>query len=210
MCITIPQNDNIFRGAHYPVAFQRTSFRPAKFMKMFNDNNPRVIEASFVWERFAPRHADVHAYGCRISHRRSRPDRRSIYCGAYQLKAMHVHELAVTPALPEVAAADIVHKVEDNEIAHAGLKVRLVEHVDEESIEGVKTAIAAQLWEKSRGPMLHICKDDRGVADHPNYNLEPAPLGPYVDERSLLTRFGCLLRFWFLLGAWKLGLVRCC
>jgi hypothetical protein len=147
----------------------------------------------------------VHAYGCRTSRRRNqnRPEKRDIYCGAYRLNARHIRGLATTEGLPEVATADVVHEVEDNEIAHASLRVVLRDGIGEEDIEGVKTVIADRIWNNSRGPITHKCDGDSDLNPHPNVNLEAAPLGPYVDDRPSMRRVWFLVRFWWLYFGWK-------
>jgi hypothetical protein len=196
----LPPNDNIFRGAHHPYAFQNRAFRHSKLIKLYTDPQaPRNIEASVVWERYAPTLSLVHAYGCRTSRQRNaRGGSRDVYCGAYQLKVRHIRNLAATPNLPEVATADIVHKVENNELAHASCFITLHENVDEETIEAVKTAIAACLWNDSRGPLSHICIADLNLNPHPNERLERTPQGLYFDDRSRLQRMWAWVRYWFL------------
>jgi hypothetical protein len=132
MSAVIPQNDNLFRGAHHPVAFRKRAFQYSKFIKLYSDT-PGLVEASFIWERYAPTLSFVHAYGCRTSKKRNqnRPEKRDIYCGAYQLNAWHIRGLATTEGLSEVVTADVIHQVEDNEIAHASLRVVLRDGIGE-------------------------------------------------------------------------------
>jgi hypothetical protein len=205
----LPSTDSVFRGAHHPVAFQRKLFRHAKFMKLYvAESDPRRIEASFVWERYAPTSSLVHAYGCRLSASRNgrQATRRDVYCGSYQLTVGYVRSLAAITMLPEVATADVLHKIENNEIAHAACISRVRDEVDEEALEGVKTVIADRLWRGSRGPLTHTCNADHDLDPHPNANLEEAPLGLYLDTRSAARRALCLLRYWLLLALWKLNI----
>jgi hypothetical protein len=200
----IPDLDNLFRGAHHPVAFSNRNFRPLRFMKLWPDpNNHRVIEASFIWERYAPTSSFVHACGCR----RSRQRQRDVYCGAYQLKAINVRELSNTEGLPEVAEAEIIHRIEDGEISHAGFRVLLSENVDEEDAEDVKTAIADRLWNSSRGPLKYECAQDRTLNPHPNTRLQRAPLGDFVDRRSAGAKAWYVIRYWVAYVMWKAGLM---
>ncbi len=205
MTTVIPPADNLFRGAHHPLAFQKTVFRLAKFMKLYWDaTNPRLIEASFVWDRYTPTQALVHAYGCRVSSRRNRkPGKRDVYCGAYHLKAIDVRGLATTVGLPEVATADIVHQIEDNEIAHVGCIITLRAAPDGEGVEGIKTIIVDRLWNACRGPLTHTCQSDRDLDPHPSDNLEAPPLGQSLDDRTIIQRAWCLARYWLLMLAWK-------
>ena len=212
MTTVIPPGDNLFRGAHYPLAFRKTVFRRAKFIKLYWDaTNPTLIEASFVWDRYAPTEGLVHAYGCRVSYRRNhrKPDKRDIYCGVYHLKVSHVRGLAATAGLPEVATADVVHQIEDNEIAHVGCDIRLGAAADEEGIEGIKTVIVDRLWSGCRGPLTHTCQMDRDLDPHPNNNLEVASLGPYLDDRTVIQRAWCLARYWLLMFVWKARSLPC-
>jgi len=207
MSSTLPAVDNLFRGAHHPVSFnKRDIFKYGKFMKLFNDNNPRFIEASFILERFAPTLTYVHAYGCRTSSRRNARNltRRDVYCGAYQLKVRDIRDLAVTDGLPEIAMADVIHAIEDNEIAHGSFQVRLKEDIVEDDIEDVKTAIADRLWNKSRGPLAHHCRVDCDLDPHPSTNLPPAPLGRYNDDRALVARWSSLARFFWSRLVWNI------
>ena len=203
----IPPRDNLFRGAHHPVAFQKRVFRHAKFIKLYvGEDDPRRIEASFVWDRYAPTPSLVHAHGCRVSAGRNhrQPTKRDVYCGFYQLVARHVRSLAAIAGLPEVATADVVHQIENNELAHAACIIRLHDEIDEEAIEGIKTVIADRLWSGCRGPLTHSCKMDRDLDPHPNGSLEEAPLGHYSDDRSVAQRALCLVRYGLLVVLWKL------
>jgi hypothetical protein len=205
MSAAIPNLDNLFRGAHYPWAFSSKTFKPLKFMKLYpNEADFRIIEASFIWERYAPTFSHVHSCGCSRSKKRKKKD---IYCGAYQIKAASVRELMTTKRLPEVATADIVHLIEEDEISHASLRVRLRDDVEEEEAEDVKTAIADRLWNASSGPLPHTCRADRDLAPHPNAYLEKAPLGLYADDRSIPTQIWYVARYWFVYAIWKMHIV---
>ena len=175
-------------------------------MKLYwDETNPGLIEASFVWDRYVPTQALLHAYGCRMSNKRNhrRPRDRDVYCGAYHLKASHVRALVGIARLPEVATADVVHQIEDNEIAHVGCVITLHAGGDEGGIEGVKTAIIDRLWSSCRGPLIHTCQMDRDLDPHPSNNLEVAPLGPFLDDRTIIRRAWCLVRYWLLMLTWK-------
>jgi len=204
----LQQTDNVFRGAHHPVVFRKNLFQPGPFLRLWNDDNPRTIEASFIWQRYAPALSHVHSFGCRTSKQRNhtrRPDKKDVYCGAYNLKVSDIRGLASIEGLSEVATADITHEVENNEIAHASLKIELDAGVHEDAIEGVKTAIVACLWRRSCGPLLHRCNVDCNLAPHPSAQLPLGPSGPYVEDRSIGMRIFYLIRFWFVYTAWKVG-----
>jgi hypothetical protein len=206
MSDAIPPTDNVFRGAHYPVAFKGKIFQYGKFINLVSDDkNPRFVEASFIWQRYAPSLFHVHAYGCRTARKRNKkkPKSRHVYCGAYHLGASTVRQLARTAELPEVLTADIVHKIENDEIAHAALKVELRDDVDEEAAEHVKTVIADRLWNGSRGPSKHRCRVDRKLTAHPSAAHDIAPLGSYVDDRTISQQVFYLIRYWYLYFVWK-------
>jgi hypothetical protein len=206
----LPQTDNVFRGAHHPIVFKKSIFRPGPFLRLYNEQNPRLIEASFVCQRYAPELCYVHSYGCRNSRERNRRRRSGegdVYCGAYQLKVATVRGLPNTVGLTHVVVTmDIVHQIENDQIAHAALKIELNQNVPEAAIEGIKTAIVDRLWRWSHGPVLHRCKTDRKLVPHPNTLLPTGPAGAYIEDRTIRTRIWYLVRFWFLLAAWKLGL----
>jgi hypothetical protein len=205
----IPSKDTLFRGAHHPVAFQRKAgLNPAKFMKLYWEaSKPELIEASFVWERYAPTLELVHNYGCRTSHKRnenSKPGKRDVYCGAYQLNVDHVRRLVGIDRLPEVVGADVIHKIEHGELAHVASLITIALPIDEDAVEGVKTAIVDRLWNSCRGPIEHICDFDRDLDPHPNNKLDLAPSGRYTDGRSSLMRALCFYRYRLLKFAWGL------
>jgi hypothetical protein len=207
----LPETDNVFRSAHHPIVFRRNIFRPGPFLRLYNNPDPRTIEASFVCQRYAPELCYVHSYGCRISRGRNqnrRPEARDVYCGAYNLKVGTMRGLATTNGLRGVIVrADVVHQIENNEIAHAALKIELDQNVQEDAIEGVKTAIVDRLWYWSYGPLLHRCYADRNLVPHPNTRLPPGLSGQYVESRSVAKRMCDLVRFGFLYAAWKAHLI---
>jgi hypothetical protein len=207
----IPSSDSLFRGAHHPIAFQKATFRYSKFMKLYwETSKPQLIEASFVWDRYAPTLGLVHAYGCRTSSKRNesrKPNNRDTYCGAYQLTVRQMRSLAGTPGLTEVLGADVEHKIENGELAHVAAFITIRVPEDEEAIEGVKTIIVDRLWNSCRGPIKHICEVDRALDPHPNSNLEPAAQGPYVDGRSTVRRIFCLWRYRLLTIGWKIRML---
>ena len=135
-----------------------------------------------------PRFGDVHAFGCRLSEKRNEMMRnkgrtkakdRRIYCGAYMFTVDAVRQLGGTKGLPEVVSADVVHRIEDGEVAHAALLIKL--HPATTNVEGAKTAIFDRLWQVTGGPLKHTCECDHDVKDHPSQNLKSAAMGVPED-----------------------------
>src|SRR5277367_5443732 len=126
--------DNVFRHSVFPVSFKGKMFAPEKLLKFFDEPDGSLL-TSVAWERFLPTHADIHAYGCRLAAGRNQQKRddgtykernRHIYCGAYQLTCSAVRALAgPRKQIDEILSADVVHHIENGEIAHADLKVVL-------------------------------------------------------------------------------------
>jgi hypothetical protein len=204
MVRAIPSGDNLFRSAVFPLSFRNKgrSFHAANFMRLYSDS-PGLIEASVIWERYAPNLECVHAFGCRLAARMNnaggaagKPDAKRVYCGAYRFKARDVRTLFGNRQLPEIANANVCHAIEDGEIAHASLEIRLVDGVAGDAIEAVKTAIVDRLWHASLGPTRHACGVDWGLDPHPSNKLPDAPGGPYVDDRSRPRKLWDLVRFW--------------
>jgi hypothetical protein len=201
--------DNIFRGVHHPVAFKSKAFDIGKFWKLFTaDDNPKFIEASVIWEKFAPTLGYVNSYGCRTSLKRNKKKEKDgklgtkdVYCGAYQFKFDHVRGLVGLPGLMDISAADVIHKIETDEIAHCNLQIQIKDDVDD--AEHVKTAIIARLWQVNRGPINHTCAVDINLVPHPNSKLAIPPSGRYVDDRSIIRRTCHVLRFIVLSCRWR-------
>jgi hypothetical protein len=198
----IPDRDNLFRHCIYPVSFRGKGFASDKFvyLKVLPDGS---LLASLAWERYVPTTEYLHAHGCRLAVRINEAKRaagtfkdkhRHIYCGAYQLKGSEVRALATVNKLEEVLSADVIHRVEDGEIAHTDLKI-VLKPADGLSIEGTKTAIVDRIWNACSGPLKHMCECDRDLAMHPNAKLSTAPKGQYIDSRSSPERFWYLIRF---------------
>jgi hypothetical protein len=207
---TIPRLDNLFRAVRYPVAFKskgKSIFRSDKFIKLIKDpNNPRFVESSLAWERYVPIPHYVHAYGCRLArtyNAKNAGRTPHVYCGSYTISADDIRNLSRTEGLPEVASADVLHQIEDDEISHASLQVRLADSVDKNKIDGVLTVIVDRLWANGRGPLKHVCRDNADLDPHPSDRLNTGPKGLYIDNRSPVKRIGHLLRFWFLYSIWN-------
>jgi hypothetical protein len=87
-----------------------------------------------------------------------------------------------TENLAEVFASDILHIIEHDEIAHANIQIRLAAHVDEDSVEGIKTVIVDRLWHSSRGPLRHICDVDGDLIPRLEEDDPSAPAVMHGDQ----------------------------
>jgi hypothetical protein len=188
----VPDRDNLFRHAVHPVTFKSKRFAAEKFIHLVEQKDGSLL-ASLAWERFLPRSIDVHKYGCRLaSSRNAIPTsrKRSVYCGAYHLKARTIRALPSEQDLREVTSIEIEHKVEHGEIAHIDLRF-VIRGQEDLNIEGSKTAIIAGLWNICSGPMQHVCEGDQDIDPHPSSLLMVPFRGPYNDDRSALKRWYC-------------------
>ena len=204
----IPDGDNLFRHCFHPVSFRgnkSTRFAPDKLIQIKHEVDG--LHASLVWERYAPTTASIHDQGCRASFKRNqkissdRHSSRTVYCGAYQLTGESVRALAGAANLEEVVFADVIHQIEQGEIAHAD--VRIVLEPGGGDIEGTKTAILDRLWSACSGPARHICTGDENFAPHPSSNLADGPRGQYFDSRSDLKRRWHLFRYQIFNFLWR-------
>jgi hypothetical protein len=205
----IPDGDNLFRLCTHPISFDsRDRFVPGKVIKIYDEPDGSLV-ASLAWERLVPTTDLVHAYGCRLSlgiNRRAvakgsyQKEKRSIYCGAYKLRASAVR--ALPNEVDEVRFADVVHRTESGEIAHTDLRIVLFQRADL-NVESTKTAILACLWNVCQGPLRHMCDCDSEVNPHPNLNLDVAPLGEYSDARSHCDRRWSTIRYRALNWMWR-------
>lgn len=206
----IPDNDNLFRHCIYPFSFQGKRFAWGKWMKIYHESDGSLL-ASLAWERFVPTAELIRGYGCRVAFgmnekqriegRTTKKDRR-IYCGAYQLKGSAVRALATVGDLDEIVSANVVHRVEEGEIAHTDLRI-VLKKSDDLNIEDTKTAIVDRLWSACRGPIRHTCDCDQKIEPHPSAALGIPPVGPYSDNRSSLARRWCISRFRVLNWIWR-------
>jgi hypothetical protein len=194
----ISNNQNLFRLCTYPIAFKRDKFVPEKAIKL-HDQPDGSFAASVAWQRFAPNSELVHAYGCRLSAGINRKAKalekyqqktKNVYCGAYQLSANAVRSLALQ--VDDVEFADVLHQIEEGEIAHAHVKIILKHELD---TEGTKTAILDRLWNAFYGPITHVCECDKEIDPHPSQGLTDGPKGPYVDSRGWFVRAFSMIRF---------------
>jgi hypothetical protein len=196
----IPDEDSLFRHSIYPVSFKRDVFAVGKLWNLVVQSDGSLL-GSLVWQRYAPREKHIHRHGCRLALRRNEGKRhegtfketnRQVYCGAYRISARSVRSLA-SDQLSGVLSAEVIHHIEDGEIAHSDLRVRLNQVPFD--TEGTKTAILDRLWNACSGPMKHVCDSDWDISSHPNLHLAVPPLGPYRDSRFLFSRLWSLFRF---------------
>jgi len=198
----VADTDSLFRLSTHPIAFKiqkkKLVFASAKVMNIKKQDDGSWA-SSFAWERYVPTTELVHDYGCRLSLGINNAARnsgtyedstRNIYCGAYQLRASDVRELPT--AVDDVVSADVYHLIENDEFAHAHLRVILGGKLP---IEGTKTAILVRLWEACYGPLTHVCDCDKQIDPHPYLALEPGPQGPYHDTRSRFERWRAVMGF---------------
>jgi hypothetical protein len=216
MMSAVPDGEFVWRSAVFPVAFKKKQLSNKAYFRLYaSDATPFVLEMSLVREKYAPALFMIHGFGCRLAASRNRalvkdgkPANR-VYCGAYQIKVEDIRSLARLPQLSEVKKAQVLHIVEDSELAHSNMQIEVDTGGDEDAIEPIKTLIVDRIWSKSRGPSRHVCRRDKGLADHPSKWLTAGPNGAHVDGRSRLRVFidvtRCLLglypRLWIRLKA---------
>jgi hypothetical protein len=186
----------------FPISFRGKLFAGEKLLSLYDQADGSLL-ASLAWERFVPTSRYVHLHGCRLAFRinKKKMDKgtfkeknRHIYCGAYQLKSKAIRDLPAANELDEVLSADLVHRVEDGELAHTDLRIVLKPR-EGLGVEGTKTAILVHLWNVCSGPLRHKCECDRNADPHPSSKLEVPPSGEYRDTRSLLNRIWSFVRF---------------
>jgi hypothetical protein len=206
----IAGGDNLFRHCIHPLSFKGPRFASDKLIKIYDESDGSLL-ASLVWERFVPTPTLLHGYGCRLAlgmNDRARSEgtyrerNRRIYCGAYQLRADAVRALTVTEGLNEIVSADVVHHIEEGEIAHADLRI-VLRLGDDFDIESTKTAIVDRLWNACRGPLKHVCDHDKETNPHPSSMLSAAPGGAYSDTRSHPLRFWFIVRYRICNWLWR-------
>jgi hypothetical protein len=208
MCCSgrIPDSDSLFRHCIHPLSFRRNRFAQEKLLKLYDRPDGSLL-ASLAWERYVPTEKLIHRYGCRVALGINEKKRlegklttktRHVYCGAYQVTASAIRALPATEGLNEVTSADVIHHIEEREIAHTDLKIVLNSRAN---VEGTKTAILDRLWNAYSGPLEHVCDYDKDLKSHPKSGLRTPPRGPYRDARFPLLRIWCIIRFrlcsWF-------------
>jgi hypothetical protein len=205
----IPNEDNLFRSCIHPTSFKSKGrlFESKKLFFPRTDPDERTLLGSLAWERYVPTTKHVHAYGCRVAsfiNERSRSSGRvgrKIYCGAYQLNAGVIRALAAMDGLSEVSSADVEHRIENKEIAHANLRISL--KPGDFDVEDAKTAIVDYLWHRCFGPLRYVDAGDQDINPHPSSNLVTPPAGPYSDTRSCVSRLWSLIRFRIYYCIWR-------
>jgi hypothetical protein len=206
----IPDGDSLFRQSVYPLTFRGPRYAHDKLLKLDYDEGSGLLLGSLTWERYVPTTELVHRYGCRLASHMNEKNRaagkfkeknRRVYCGAYELKGKAIRALAMSGELNEILSADVVHHVEEGEIAHTDL--RIVLKPGSANVEGTKTAIVDRLWKDCSGPLRHICDCDRGLAEHPSLSLIIAPAGDYSDTRSYWLRIWYIVRFQIYNWMWR-------
>jgi hypothetical protein len=208
----IPDRDSLFRHSIHPLAFRGVRFAQEKLLKLYDQEDGSLL-ASLTWGRYVPTTKLIHDSGCRLALHMNEKDRaagkfkeknRRIYCGAYELKGVAIRALAASEGLNEILSADVIHHVEEGEIAHTDLTITL-NAARVANIEGTKTAIVDRLWQNCSGPLRHICDCDKGIAeaDHPSSSLTAAPAGDYSDTRSFCLRVWCIVRFQICNWLWR-------
>lgn len=206
-CGRIPDGDSLFRHTIHPISFRKDIFVWAKFIRLQEEPDGSLL-TSIAWQRYLPTVRHIHQCGCRIALRindrkkakgQLTDKNRHFYCGAYRLKAGSVRALVSAHQLDEISSADVIHHIEEGEIAHTDLRIFPKPGVV--NIQDTKTAIVDRLWNLCSGPLTHRCEYDSDVAQYPDIDLSTPPGGAYSDTRSCLHRLWCLTRFhartWF-------------
>jgi hypothetical protein len=205
ICRHIPDIDSLFRCCIHPHSFKnRKLLVSKKLLNLKYDEKTRTLHGSLTWERYVPTTKYVHAYGCRLaSHRNKNSPSGSqcIYCGAYRLNGSTIRALPTADGLNEISSADVVHNIENREIAHADLRISFKPgYLDD---EGTKTAIVDRLWNACCGPLTYIAVCDQHINPHPSLYLSTPPAGQYSDTRSYLYRLWCIIRFQISRWIWR-------
>jgi hypothetical protein len=196
----IRNSDNLFRHCIHPVSFKSGRFASGRTIKLYPEPDGALL-ASLVWQRFVPTTELLHDDGCRLADRineneriggRYREKNKKSYCGAYQIKADAVR--ALPTELDEIIFADVLHHIEEGEIAHADLII-VLKLGNDLNIEGTKTAIVDRLWNSFSGPLKHSCDGDKETEPHPSSILPIAPKGEYADNRSRILRLWSITKY---------------
>ncbi|WP_316192422.1 MULTISPECIES: hypothetical protein [unclassified Bradyrhizobium] len=172
--------DVVFRSAVDPnFRGKKKAFDAKQFLRLAATSNG--FETSLVWQYLAPSLYEVHAFGARLATSLNQSDngKRCVYCGFYALSVDDVRSLVGAENLDEVCAADVTHKVENGEIAHAALEV-----VVSAKRPDTRTALVDRLWNSITGPVRCVLSSDEDLSPHPCELLSAPPKGKYLDRRS--------------------------
>jgi hypothetical protein len=152
----IPDDDSLFRHTIHPLAFRGIRFAQEKLIRLYEQDDGSIL-AFLAWEMYVPTTELIHGYGCRLAFHMNEKDKaagkfkeknRRVYCGAYELKGRAIRALATSDGLNEILSADVVHHVEEGEIAHTDLRI-VLKPGGVPNIEDTKTAILDRLWNVS-------------------------------------------------------------
>ncbi len=193
----------LYRHAFAPVAVsKKKGLMPAKFWHL-DATNPTIIEGSIAWSRLLPNTTLVHRYGCQRAEARNnrsketgkfRPNNRQVYCGVYSFPAGAVRKLPGIESCSEIVGANVVYKIEEGDIAHAALVVRISPNTV--NVEEIKTIIHDRLWRATGGPAKHVCDCDKDVPEHPSNFLDTAGSGlPAETQRGFVAQLARDIRF---------------
>jgi hypothetical protein len=203
MNFQLPDGENVFRSAVFPIAFRKKKLSPKAFLKLWpSADDIFTLEMSMAWQRYVPTNNMVHAFGCRLAASLNASeiaaDRTAnrVYCGSYKFSSDEIRSLSDLNGLQAIRSSMVVHEIENHEIAHANCRIQIDTNGDEDLAEPVKTAIVDRLWHICVGPSRYICPINKGISDHPSAFLGDAPRGPYVDDRSFLQTFADIISYW--------------
>ncbi len=190
----------MFRCVVFPIPFAKNKvFKPQRFIQLYPEGEG-LLMGSLTWHRLTPELRHLHGYGCRLARRMNakakEKDSPKLYCGAYSFAVTDVRQLVGADNLSQVTSADVIHKIEDGEVAHAEIRIQFQSNGTQTAITGTKTAIVDRLWNASRGALKHTCACDADTKPHPSELLHAGPRGEYVDKRSRAVRFCHVFRFW--------------
>lgn len=181
----IGDDQSLYRPVVHPLAFTSKAFDIQNMFHLQSEDDKTIV-TSLVWQHFLPNEGALHEYGCRLANGMNqgiinrkgllKEKERRAYCGSYQLTANVIRALAKTDELSEVAVADVLHEIENDEVAHINLKVTV--RADwTGSITSTMTAIVDRLWRACRGPLKHTCPYDLDLSPHPSEGLPVPPTG---------------------------------
>lgn len=171
----------------HPLAFSSRGLDAGKMIALRPEpETDKQLVTSLAWQKFLPTEASLHEYGCRLAGgmndrlvaqgKKLKDSNRRIYCGSYHLKTSVVRQLVGSDELPELSTAYVLHEIENDEIAHANLRI-IIREDWQGDIAATMTAIVDRLWNGCQGPLKHICDCDRSVLPHPSAELSTPPSG---------------------------------